>query len=281
MNEHQDLVGLEIMAMIQKKLAKQLVFWHFRTDSALFMQRSFSPLPRSMNGQEHKALPTDVFPAMSHFDVDAGWSRSFDLLSPVRPYPGFDLTESAMKSSKLHVTLPPNPPPGEDAWKSRISCRSDNHIRSSYQDYRRPDCALQLVEIPHVGNQPRSQFTGCHALVPSSSEEDSDPIWIRRTSANQDSTLTQSMIDCNRMEGSPSWRARSNQLMPPTRPARDFNVPHQSVSGNIVHQKFAASGYKDVVVKKHNGYSNPWEANGFVDHAVCNGTVKSNRLSSR
>lgn len=244
------------------------------------MQRSFSPLPRTMNGQVHK-VPTDVFPAMSHFDVDSGWSRSFDLLSPVRPYPCFDLTEPAMKSSKQHVTLPPNPPSGEDAWKSRISCRSDNHIRSSFPESRRPDCGLQLVEIPHAVNQSRSQFTGCRTSVPSSSEEDSDPIWIRRTNANQDGTLTQSMMDCNRLEGSPSWRAHGNQLMQPTRPARDFNVPHQAISENIAHQKFSASGYKDGVVKKHNGYCNPWEMNGIVDHVVANGRTNSNRLSSR
>lgn len=275
------MVSLEIRAKIHENLAKQLVHWHFRTDSALFMQRSFSPLPRTTNSQTHKALPTDVFPAMNHFDADSGWSRSFDLLSPVRPYPCFDLTQPATKSSKLHVTLPPNPQSGEDAWKSRISCRSDNHIRSSYQESRRPDCGLQLVEIPHAGNQSRSQFTGCRPSVPSSSEEDSDPIWIRRTNTNQDSTLTQSMIDCNRLEGSPSWRACSNKMMlPTTRPARDFNVPHQGISENIVHQKYSVSGYKDAV-QKHNGYSNPWETNGIVEHVVCNGRTNSNRLSSR
>lgn len=257
-----------------------------RTDSASYGQSSFSPLPRTLNGHAARTFPGDTFPAMSSFDIDSDLSHSFDLLSPPVLNFGFGqngVRASAKPSNQRAAGPSSGASPGDHVWKPNRCCSSSNNIETSYLESRPHDSSLQLVELAHPNGYSRSRCPSGQASMLSSSDDD-DPIWIRRTSVQPDSTLTQTMVNHSNSDPSSVWLLSGERSFAAAVPATRDPIARPAVTssraktafGGDTCQRNAFSNPSRNDVRKQNGFMNPQEAYGCVYRDFNRGGTMSN-----
>lgn len=221
---------------------------------------------------------------MSSFDIDSDMSHSFDLLSPPVLNFGFRQTDVRVsaKPSNQRTVGPSNVSPSNHMWKPHKCCSSGNNIEIPYLESREHDSSLQLVELAHSNGYLRSQCPSGQASMLSSSDDD-DPIWIRRTSVQPDSTLTQSMVNHSNSDPSSVWLLSEDRSRAAAVPTTRDPTSRSAVTARAktafdsdVCQRNAFSNPSRNDVRKQNGFMNPQEAYGCVYRDFNRGGTMSN-----